>query len=71
MSNVDAMLDELETQVVLYRYSIRRKNSKLDEDQLRTLLRTKVNRKFQEKNKKILCEMMNSHFNFLNSFHKR
>jgi len=71
MSNVNAMLDELETQVVLYRYSIRRKNPKLDEDQLRTLLRIKVNRKFQEENKKILCEMMKSHFNFLNGFHKR
>jgi len=60
-------MDELENQVLLYRYSIRRENPDLSEDELRSLLRNKVNRKFQEKNKKILREMMNSHLNFLNS----
>ena len=65
------MLDELETQVLLYRYSIKRKHLEMDEEQLRIMLRNKVNRKFQERNKKILCEMMNSHLNFLNGVHER
>jgi uncharacterized protein with HEPN domain len=71
MDRTDAMLDELETQVLLYRYSIKRENHNMADEQLRDMLRNKVNRKFQKINKKILCEIMNSHLNLLNSQHER
>jgi len=66
MGRGDIMLEELETQVLLYRYSIMRDNPEIDKEQLRN----KVNRKFKEKNKKVLCEMMSSHLNLRDSRHK-
>ena len=70
MDNGNIMLDMLESQVSLYRYSIMRKNFGLDSNQLRNLLRNKINRKFQEVNKKIWSEIMASHLNLLNSTHE-
>ena len=63
-------LDDLENQVLMYRYTIMRENSNKSEEELRSILRKKVNRKFQEQNKKILAGMLDSHLNFLNSIHE-
>lgn len=64
------LLDELTIQVLLYRYSIKRQNSHLERERLQNMLRNKVNRKFKEKNKKILRDIMNSHLNLLHSVHE-
>ena len=70
MNRIDVMLDDFETQILLYRYSLRRKNPELSEEKMKIMLREKVNRKFQETNKKIIKNIMGSHFNLLNSVHK-
>ncbi|MCF7798481.1 hypothetical protein K9M74_01110 [Candidatus Woesearchaeota archaeon] len=66
MSDVDTALDALESQVLLYRYSVRRENPKLDEKELRVLMRKKVNSKFQKESKKIMKDILQSHFDLLN-----
>ena len=71
MSKVDIMLDELENQVLLYRYSIKRDHPEMKEEQLRIMLREKVNRKFKEKNKKVLSNLMRLHLDLLNCVHER
>ena len=64
------LLDELTTQVLLYRYSIKRENAHLEKEQLQNMLRNKVNRKFKEKNKKVLRDIMSSHLNLLHGVHE-
>ena len=66
MIGIDTMLDELEVQVLLYRYSVIRENPDIDNEQLRN----KVNQKFKEKNKRVLRKMMNSYLNLLDSRNK-
>jgi len=70
MGNINMALDELENQVLLYRYSVRRNNPKLSEEEIRNLMRSKVNRKFQKENKKLLKNMLQSHLDLLNSVHE-
>jgi len=70
MNEVNMALDDLENQVLMYRYAIMRDNPNKSEEELRSILRKKVNRKFQEQNKKVLRGMMDSYLNCLNSVHK-
>ena len=65
MADTNIILDELETEVTLYRYSLMREDPSISKEQLRN----KVNKKFKEKNKNVLSEIMNSHLNLLDSKH--
>lgn len=62
--------DELEMQVMLYRFSLKRKYADLGNHELREVLRNRVNKKFKEENKRIISGTLNSCTNLLYGLHE-